>query len=713
MNPATISASTFNLRDASNGLVAASVNYDATSRTATLTPNSALVPSATYTAQVIGGAGGATDSAGNPLSTDVVWSFTTAAPPADDGPGGPILVIGSSANPFGRYYGEILKAEGLNEYRGTDISNVTPAVLSSYHVVILGEMTLTAAQTTMLTRLGHGGRQARRDASGRPTRGPARLTRSRGQCRTHTSTSTRASPRARASRTRRSSTTAPQTSTSCRARRASRCSTASVDCHDVYPAVTSHAVGRAAARQQRSRTTSPGPSCTPARATRRGPVRSATATADPIRRPVLRGRPVDPQPDWVNLDKVAIPQADEQQRLLANLVLQMESSGCRCRDFGTCPRGDKAAVVMTGRRPRQRRHGRPFRRADRRQPGRLRRRGLAVRAQHFVRVPEHATHRRAGRGVHEPRLRGRDARHDRLRRLDAAVTRRTSTAAARSVARRVSESSRPVHESHPLHRNSDYSTQPHVELANGIRLDTNYYYWPPGWIQDRPGLFTGSGMPMRFADPDGSVIDVYQATTQMTDESGQSYPHTIDTLLDNALGPLGYYGVFTANMHTDSATSSGADAIISSAQARNVPVVSARQMLDWVDGRNASSFSAPVMERPRPHLQRHGWRAGQRIASNAADDERRRRCIDLHHAWLVECRVHDPDDQGRVVCSVRQFFGGVHRDLHPRHDAAGDLRRRRNRHAERRRNHHVDDQRGFEFERCVRDERQLAQHHPI
>ena len=27
----------------------------------------------------------------------------------------------------------------------------------------------------------------------------------------------------------------------------------------------------------------------------------------------------DPQPDWVDLDKVAIPQADEQQRLLANL----------------------------------------------------------------------------------------------------------------------------------------------------------------------------------------------------------------------------------------------------------------------------------------------------------------------------------------------------------------------------------------------------------
>ena len=36
--------------------------------------------------------------------------------------------------------------------------------------------------------------------------------------------------------------------------------------------------------------------------------------------------------------------------------------------------------------------------------------------------------------------------------------------------------------------------------THGIRLDTNYYYWPPTWVQNRPGMFTGSGMPMRFAE---------------------------------------------------------------------------------------------------------------------------------------------------------------------------------------------------------------------
>ena len=130
-----------------------------------------------------------------------------------------------------------------------------------------------------------------------------------------------------------------------------------------------------------------------------------------------------------------------------------------------------------------------------------------------------------------------------------------------------------------------------MALANGIRFDTNYYYFPDYWVQNRPGLFTGSAMPMRFADLDGTTIDVYQAATQLTDESGQTYPFNTDTLLDRALGPLGYYGVFTTNHHTDR-RSRRVDTTVQSAIARGVPVVSARQMLDWLDGRNGSSFGS-------------------------------------------------------------------------------------------------------------------------
>jgi hypothetical protein len=145
---------------------------------------------------------------------------------------------------------------------------------------------------------------------------------------------------------------------------------------------------------------------------------------------------------------------------------------------------------------------------------------------------------------------------------------------------------------------SDWATQPKVELSHGIRFDTTYYYWPGYWLQNRPGLFTGSGLPMRFADTDGTLLDVYQATTQMTDESDQTYPFTINTLLDNALGPLGYYGVFTVNAHTDSAVSPVRDAVVASAVARGIPVVTSQQMLTWLDGRNGSSFGTLTWTSP-------------------------------------------------------------------------------------------------------------------
>jgi hypothetical protein len=72
--------------------------------------------------------------------------------------------------------------------------------------------------------------------------------------------------------------------------------------------------------------------------------------------------------------------------------------------------------------------------------------------------------------------------------------------------------------------------------------------------------------------------------------SGPMTATAINSLLDWAIGPQGYYGLFTMNMHTDDVDSDGSDAILASAQARDVPIISARQALRWVEGREDSRF---------------------------------------------------------------------------------------------------------------------------
>ena len=69
---ATIS---FVLKNSVGAAVAATLAYNSSTDTATLTPNAALVNSTTYTATV----SGVKDTAGDPMPAPVIWSFTTAA----------------------------------------------------------------------------------------------------------------------------------------------------------------------------------------------------------------------------------------------------------------------------------------------------------------------------------------------------------------------------------------------------------------------------------------------------------------------------------------------------------------------------------------------------------------------------------------------------------------------------------------------------------
>ncbi len=524
------------------------------------------------------------------MTSDLSWYFNTAAPPPpppDEGPGGPILVIAFSSNPFSRYYAEILRTEGLNNFLVMDISKVSFDILSAYDVVILGEMPLTDSQVSMLSNWVTAGGNL---IATRPDKKLASLLGLTDSSLTlsdaYLLVNTSSGPgQGIVNQTIQFHGTADLYGVSSATRIATLYS--AVNTATQNPAVTLKSVGSNGGQ---------------AAAFTYDLAKSVVYTRQG--NPAWSGRERDgvtpirsddlffgaSEPDWIDLNKVAIPQADEQQRLLANLIIQMNLDKKPLPRFWYLPRSLPAVVVMTG---------------DDHGSG-----GTAGRFEDYISKSgsncsvENWACIRSTSYIYDGSIASAQAAaysalgFEVSPHINTDCSDWTPSSLEEFYADQISQ----FHENYPnlpapsTNRThcivwSDYDTQPQVELNHGVRFDTNYYYWPGSWLLDRPGFFTGSGMPMRFAKADGTIIDVYQATTQMTDESEQTFPYTIDQLLDKAIGTEGFYGVFTANMHNDSVTSSGSDAIIASAQSRHIPVISSRQMLQWLDGRNGSTIS--------------------------------------------------------------------------------------------------------------------------
>jgi hypothetical protein len=132
-----------------------------------------------------------------------------------------------------------------------------------------------------------------------------------------------------------------------------------------------------------------------------------------------------------------------------------------------------------------------------------------------------------------------------------------------------------------------------VDLANGMRMSLDWAAYPGSWIGGLPGFMAGGGFPMRFADTDGTPINVWQEPTNLTDDgtTAAQTPAFIQSLLNNALGATGYYGAFGVLIHADNTgTNQALEDVVSNAQSRNVPIISSKQLLDWTDGRDNSTL---------------------------------------------------------------------------------------------------------------------------
>lgn len=524
---------------------------------------------------------------------DKTTAAATVQRTTDEGPGGPILIVATAGDPFTAYYGEILRAEGLNAFYTVDLAMVTPSLLDEYDVVILGAMPLSPGQvTTFAEWVAAGGNlvamRPDKQLAGLLGLTDAGATLSNSYLLIETSREPGAGLVAETIQYHGTADLYALNGATSLASLYSGPATPSG-----YPAVTVRSVGDSGG-QAAAFTYDLARSIV---YTRQGNPAWAGDDRDglsPVRsNDMFFGAKVgDSQPDWVNLNKVAIPQADEQQRLLANLVLYINRDLKPLPRFWYFPWGKKAVVVMTADEHGQ---GDVAGRFDRQLAASPAGCSLpdweCIRSTAYVYVQTALTDAQAAHYQGEGFEIGLHVDTGCLNLAPTSLD-QTYTSQLGNFQRRFPSLPLPTTNRTHCVAWSDWTSQASIELNHGMRLDTNYYYYPSAWVQNRSGMFTGSGLPMHFANLDGSLIDVYQVATQMTDESGQSFPMTIDALLDRALGPQGYFGAFAANMHLGGAQHSGADAIIASAQARAVPVVSSQQLLTWLDGRNSSSFDS-------------------------------------------------------------------------------------------------------------------------
>jgi hypothetical protein len=532
-------------------------------------------------------------------------------------PGGPILVVTSSSDPFSVYNTEILRNEGFNDFAVADVDTME-AQLAGHDTVVLARTALTDAQVNALTTWVQGGGNLiamQPDKKLAPLLGLTDTggTVDNGNLDIDT-------------------TQAPGTgitSTPLQFHGTADLYTAQAGTRSVatltpggQPAVSLRTVGTghaAAFTYDLARSIVYTRQGNPSWAGQNRDMLAFLPDPDSLSRSndlFFGGDPNDPKPDWVDLNRVAVPQADEQQRLLANMIVQYSITPTP--RFWYLPHGAKAAIALTGDD-----HGgggtsavfqtlHSFGPSECSQDAPISQALLdswtCPRATSYVIpdaaswpiTPEQAVSYNAwGFELADHTWFNSDPScqdFDSLGMLNNTLTHELGIFAGKFPDLPAPQTTR----THCIAW-SDWASQPKADLAHGIRLNTDYYYFPAEWTLNRPGMFTGSGLPMRFADCNGSLIDVYQATTYVADDAttpqgaednaNTVVPQETEALIDKALGATGYYGAFTIQVHSDYVPHAPArDAIVAYAIAHGVPVISELQLLRWLDGRNASSF---------------------------------------------------------------------------------------------------------------------------
>ncbi|HYW87424.1 MAG TPA: fibronectin type III domain-containing protein, partial [Chloroflexota bacterium] len=524
-----------------------------------------------------------TDSAGNQAtSTDFTFATPALTPPTN-----PILVVvdPTSPGPFGAYLGEILRAEGINSFQTTAPSNVTAAYLANFPMVILPRTaTLTSAQVTMYSNYVSAGGTLlalRPDPQLASVFGltAAAGTTSDGYLLVNSTNPVSAGI---TNQTLQFHGIADQYTLSGATSLATLYSDATTA--TTFPAVVTNTFGsgRAAAftfdLAQSIAYTRQG-----------NPATAGTPYVDGIVRTISAFTG-----GWVNLDRVPVPQADEQQRLLANIITNFGQQTTPIPRLWYFPSaGHLSMLIPTGDD-----HGQ-----------------VDSVYQNYASIVEASGGRYSFYvsrfGPLTPATqqnltsRGHEVTIHPYAQADNQTLDQGFVAAINWFQGRFGVLATQTVRNHQLAWQG-WADGAKVEQNYGIGMDTSFYTWG-SWLQKSGGQWvcdgypTGSGLPMKFVDQSGVIVPVYQQVTELVDEqmmagAGAGYcglteaaaTTTAQQLIDQALA--GFYSAVTLQVHTDYGKTIYLGNVAAYAQSKGMPIWTTQRWLSFTQARHDAAI---------------------------------------------------------------------------------------------------------------------------
>jgi hypothetical protein len=330
--------------------------------------------------------------------------------------------------------------------------------------------------------------------------------------------------------------------------------------------------------------------------------------------------------DWVDLDRLAIPQADQQQRLLINLLAALSQGKRPLPRLWYFPGAAETMLIATGDS-----HGNPGY-AIEDVLGRVEKRSGHFTV-YYTSFPSSAYRRAIKKGalwatelpvvgdtldeqftspspseVADWRARGHEFA------LHPYVEEGLDLGWARFWQEFTGMGYGPVPPTARTHRIlwTGWAETARAQAARGIRMNLDYYHWGPAFQTDGGewvnGHFTGSGLPMRFVDEHGRILNIYQQPTQIADDhllnlhwggvaklSAKAAIEVSQGLLQQSLD--GDYCAIAGNFHVDPFAVGGEwieeavqwlDGTLDYAAENDIPIWSAQDWLQFTEVRHAS-----------------------------------------------------------------------------------------------------------------------------